>query len=67
MRKLIFIALSVTGLGLALTACAPRYYDDRYGSYDRPHADYGYRDRYDDRTYDRDRNYDRDRDYRDHY
>lgn len=65
MRKLALIALGVAGLGLTLAACAPRYYDDRYGYYDRPygHATYGYRDRYDDRYYDR--YYDRD--YRDRY
>lgn len=65
MRKLTFIALSVAGLGLALTACAPRYYDDRYGYYDRGYGhEYGYRDRYNDPYYDRDRD---DRAYRDRY
>jgi|GEM_PF-593557 len=63
MRKLAFIALSVAGLGLALSGCTSRYYDDRYGYYG--HRDYGYADR--DRYYDRDRDgipnrYDRDRD-----
>ena len=63
MRKFAFVALSAVSLGFALTACAPRYYDDRYGYYgSRDH--YGYYDR--DR-YDRDRDgvpgrYDRDRD-----
>ena len=33
MRKLAFIALSVAGLGLALSGCTSRYYDDRYGYY----------------------------------
>ena len=51
MRKFAFVALSAVSLGFALTACAPRYYDDRYGYY-------GPRDRY----YDRDGYYDRDRD-----
>jgi hypothetical protein len=48
MKKLVFIALSVAGLGVALTACAPRYYDDRYdryGYYDRDYRGYGDRDR----------------------
>ena len=58
MRKFAFVALSAVSLGFALTACAPRYYDDRYGYY-------GARDH--DRYYDRDRDgipnrYDRDRD-----
>ena len=50
MRKLAVIALSVAGLGLALSACTSRYYDDRYGYYDRYSSDrysYAYRDRYD--------------------
>jgi hypothetical protein len=51
MRKFAFVALSAVSLGLALTACAPRYYDDRTG-YDGP------RDHY--RHYDRDGYYDRD-------
>jgi hypothetical protein len=60
MRKLAFIALSVAGLGLALSACTSRSYDDRYGYYG-PRDHYGYADR------DRDRDgvpnrYDRDRD-----
>jgi len=62
MRKLTFIALSVAGLGLVLSACAPGYYD-RYGYY---HGYYGrhyeYADRYHDPYYDRDY-----RDYRDRY
>ena len=64
MRKLAFIALSVAGLGLALSACAPRYYDDRYG-YDRPygHVEYTDRDRASDPYY---RDHDS-RDYRDRY
>ena len=45
MRKLVLVALSVTGLGLALTACAPSYDRyDRYGYYERDRA-YGDRDR----------------------
>ena len=64
MRKFAFVALSAVSLGLALTACAPRYYDDRTGYYG-PRDHYGYDDR--DRHYDRDRDgvpnrYDRDRD-----
>jgi hypothetical protein len=63
MRKFAFIALSAVSLGFALTACAPRYYDDRYGYGPRDH--YGYYDR--GGYYDRDRDgvpgrYDRDRD-----
>jgi len=56
MKKFAVIALSVTGLGLALTACAPGYYDrhDRYGYYER-----GYGDRDRDGVPNR---YDRDRD-----
>jgi hypothetical protein len=58
MRKLAFIALSVAGLGLALSACTSRYYDDRYGYYG--HRDhYGYADRDRDGVPNR---YDRDRD-----
>jgi hypothetical protein len=62
MRKFAFIALSIAGLGLTLTGCASRYYDDRYGYYDGYSRDhYAYSDR------DRDRDgipnrYDRDRD-----
>ena len=63
MRKLTFIALSVAGLGLALSACAPRYYDDRYGYNDGYYGrHYEYADRYHDPYYDRDY-----RDYRDRY
>jgi hypothetical protein len=63
MRKLTFIALSVAGLGLALSACAPRYYDDRYGYYDGYYGrHYEYADRYHDPYYGRDY-----RDYRDRY
>jgi hypothetical protein len=63
MRKFVFVALSVAGLGLALSGCASRYYDDRYGYYDRYNS-YGPSDRY---YSDRDRDgipnrYDRDRD-----
>jgi len=63
MRKLAFIALSVAGLGLALSACTSRYYDDRYGYYG-PRDHYGYHDRaYADRDRDGVPNrYDRDRD-----
>ena len=64
MRKFAFIALSVAGLGLALSGCTSRYYDDRYGYYG-PRDHYGYYDR--GGYYDRDRDgvpnrYDRDRD-----
>lgn len=63
MRKLTFIALSVAGLGLALSACAPGYYGDRYGYYDGYYGrHYGYADRYRDPYYGRDY-----RDYRDRY
>lgn len=64
MRKLTIIALSVAGLGLSLSACAPGYYD-RYGYYDGYYGrNYGYADRYRDSYYDRDYRY---RDYRDRY
>jgi len=76
MKKLALLAI---GLGaVALSACAPRYYDDRYG-YDRygygdryygppPGAEYGDRDRNDDRhAQDPDQGRDRYRDYRDQY
>jgi hypothetical protein len=62
MRKLTYIALSIAGLGLALSACAPGYYD-RYGYYDGYNGrHYGYADRYHDSYYDRDY-----RAYRDRY
>jgi hypothetical protein len=69
MRKLALIALSVAGLGLALTACASRYYDDRYGYYDRPygHVEYTDRGRYNDPYYNSDSDQSRYRDYRDRY
>ena len=54
MRKSAFFAIALAGL--ALSACAPRYYyDDRYGYdgryYGRPAPAYD-RGRYDDRYYD---------------
>jgi len=57
---------------LALSACAPRYYDDHYrdGYYQpRGHVEYTDRGRYNDPYYARDPNQvrDRDRDYRDRY
>ena len=63
------IAIVATGIAaLAISACAPRYYDryDRYG-YDGPRDRYYSNRYYGDRTYDRDRDgvpnrYDRDRD-----
>jgi len=61
MKKIAIVAIGLAAV--AISACAPRYYDDRYG-YNRGYHDryYGYSDRYD-----RDRDgvpnrYDRDRD-----
>lgn len=59
MKKLTFLALGAAGLAVALSACAPSYYDryDRYGyGYDSPR---GYYDRDHDGIPNR---YDRDRD-----
>ena len=58
MRKFALLAIGLTGL--ALSACAPRYYDDRYAG-DRygPRDHYGYADRVRDGVPNR---YDRDRD-----
>jgi len=69
MKKIAIVAIGLTAL--ALSACAPRYYDryDRYGYYGpRGHVEYTDRDRYDDSYYSS-RDYDRtrDRDYRDRY
>jgi hypothetical protein len=55
MRTRPFFAIALAGL--ALSACAPRYYyDDRYdaGYYGPPPGSYQDRDRYNDPYYDRD-------------
>ena len=70
MKKIAIIAVGLTAL--ALSACAPRYYDryDRYGYYGpRGYIEYPDRDRYNDpyyssRDYDQTRPY---RNYRDRY
>jgi hypothetical protein len=69
MRNTAFLAVALAGL--ALSACAPRYYDDRYGydgRYYGPPPAYD-RDRYNDRYYDPDGDQVRSHyyDYRDHY
>ena len=54
MKKIALVAIGLSAV--AISACAPRYYDDRYG-YERGYRDhyYGYSDRYSDRyRYDRD-------------
>jgi hypothetical protein len=59
------IAIIATGLtALALSACAPRYYDryDRYGYGPRDHIEYSDRDRYNDPYYSS-RDYDENRPY----
>ena len=64
MRTRVFAAIALAGL--AVSACAPRYYyDDRYGSgYYGPRAGYySDRDRYSDPYYDRGRYHD----WHDHY
>ena len=59
MKKFALVALSAVSLGFALTACAPRYYDDRTGYYGpRDHYRYYDRDGYRDGYYDRDRDND---------
>ncbi len=57
MKKLVLLAIGA----LALSACGPRYYDDRYDRYGyygpRDHYEYTDRDRVPDRAY-RDRDHD---------
>ena len=68
MKNIALIAMGLTAL--ALSACAPRYYDDRYDRYgyygSRGHVEYTDRDRYNDPYYSS-RDYDQSRpDYRDY-
>lgn len=70
MKNIALVAIGLTAL--ALSACAPRYYDrydryDRYGYYgQRGHVEYTDRDRYNDPYYSS-RDYDPSRpDYRDY-
>jgi hypothetical protein len=57
MKNIALVAIGLTALtfsSLALSACAPRYYDryDRYGYYgSRGHIEYTDRSRYDDPYY----------------
>jgi hypothetical protein len=68
MKNIAIIAIGLTALtlsSLALSACAPRYYDryDRYGYYGtRGHIEYTDRDRYNDPYYSS-RDYDETRPY----
>ena len=58
MKKIAFVAIGL--VGLALSGCASRYYDDGY--YDRYGYRHGYSDRYYDNSYSYRDRYDRDRD-----
>ena len=53
MKHITLFAIALAGL--AISACAPRYYDDRYGYsdryYPRGHIEYTDRDRYNDPYY----------------